>query len=247
MNLTDFAGEARLMAATYGLAGHGLAPALPAGFPVPAGFEFDDWFDVTDKVLWFKETTFTGLHFVSPSADYFAFIGTHNAEEWAEDMEALPHDWVFLDGTHCEIETGFRQFYTEIFFHKTGQPLQDYVRTLAQAGRKSTWLGHSLGTQPPKIAAADLYGAQVVAFAAPKTGNQAFADRLRSRVLLNSASIRNLADLVPDTPDAIYYQRELTELTFERDYPDIADPFKRVAARHSMADTYCPACQLPAA
>ncbi len=247
MNLSDFAADAALMSATYGLAGQGLAPALPDGFPVPPGFEFDDWINVTDKVLFFSDTTFTGLHFVSGSADCFAWIGTHDAEEWAEDFEALPHDWQFLDGTHCEIESGFRQFYTECFFHKTGQPVQDYVRTLANNRRPTTMIGHSLGTQPPKIASADLYGCRVVAFAAPKTGNAAFRDRLLSRVSADSVAIRNLADVVPDTPDAIYYQRELTELTFTKPYDDISNLGLRTAARHSMQETYLPACQLPAA
>jgi hypothetical protein len=236
--------EARLMTAAYDLCageGNNLTPAVPADFPWPAGFEFRCHLNVSDQVLlFFKETSYMGL--LAESVDEFLLvpIGTHNWEEWFEDMEANPRGWTSNDGCACSVETGFLRVYQETSLTAPfNMPLTAWMSLQASSGKPLRIVCHSLSAAFGRLVAADAFQPHLTAFAAPKGGDIVLERHLQTKLRPGSVEIRNVQDAIPQAPPFPLYRSLLPGIFFNSDeYLNSGD----LGDRHRMPTCYLPAC-----
>jgi Lipase (class 3) len=241
--------EAQLMAASYGLLGQGLTPALPDGFPHLPGFQFFSHLTVSDKILlgnvqlW-KETSYIGLAATSDDEDLLVIVGTHNALEWIEDAVAVPRGWVTLDDYSCNVESGFAQVLGEITLQNSGMSLRSYVNVLNQKKRKLRILGHSLGAAVGGLVAGDAFFPHYTLFAMPLFSDIGLSKHIFGKADPASMVIRNVRDVVPIAPPFPLYQSVLTEAWFNSDLLGLGGSD---AERHGMGLSVAqPGCYLKA-
>jgi predicted lipase len=246
VNLAQFQWQAALIAKLYSWLPQGLGALLPADLPLPAGYRPLFPLIVTDRVLWFKETSNIGMIATSDKADLIVICGTHDTLEWIEDCIGNPRSWSFADGTTANVETGFAQVYSEMSLWGPGTPFTGYMDVLFKGGRPVHLIGHSLGSAVAQLAGNDALCPRLSLFASPKAGDRFFNANLTKKATVDSGHVRNLKDVVPDLPPLPIYENTLPLCTFEMDYPEILDPKARLSACHSMEETYLPACYGPA-
>jgi len=229
------------MAATYDLLPqNSLTPDIPPDFPWPDGFSFVSHLNVTDKVLFFKETSFAGLIGRSDVEDLVIILGTHNPLEWIEDFEGNPESYTTADGCACQVEHGFHQFYQEITVRMpTPIALTAWMAIQSRGTRPAIIIGHSLGAACGGIVSADAYAPRYVLFAMPKWGDIVGSKHLRDKGRAGSGVPRNVQDVVPMAPPLAIFQSVLPESWFNSDMMGIPGGD---SARHSMQDCYLAAC-----
>jgi pimeloyl-ACP methyl ester carboxylesterase len=158
---------------------------LPAGYSAPVPIIADT--KASSALFNAKQRAF-GFVTSRDGVTYIVFRGTQNIEEWADDACALLVDhW-----SKGRVHKGFRDVYAALRVSVASAKISGPV----------TVIGHSLGGALATLCAIEMPGCDMVTFAGPRVGDEAFADyaQASTRTHLRVVNARDIVCHVPMRP-----------------------------------------------
>lgn len=163
------------------------------------------------------------------SAWIVALRGTDSIPEWLSDATALLTECPFMAGARTHL--GFTEVYETLVVE--GFSLRAH---LADHARPIIVTGHSLGAALATLVAAAIGGADLITFAGPAVGDDAFAHMAMSR-LASNIRIVNVQDLVPKLPVRLDPDFPFMQLGIAKSFDSIGEVRDDVHAWHDL-NTY---------
>lgn len=158
-----------------------------------------------------------------------ALRGTDSMAEWQSDADCPLGDCPFLPGARTH--RGFTAIYQSMIVD--GLALRAF---LSSKSRPLIVTGHSLGAALATLVAADVGGVNLVTFAGPRVGDDAFAHMAMTRLAGNDRLV-NAPDIVPRVPVRIEPDFPYAHLGVSIDLDSAGQVIENVHAWHSL-DTY---------
>jgi hypothetical protein len=195
----------------------------------PPGWSVLSRLHVTEKVLWWSETSLIGFILTHPiQGEAVVTRGTMNPFDWLADFDAV----VTLSG----VDLGFSTVFSGTTLDD-GTPLASWI-----SGREPNPIlltGHSMGGSLATIGAKVSMAAtgkkpRLLTFASPRTLGILEAATLGTELADGSSRIVNLRDLVPEEPPPILLHH--VGIPDDVDSNSLADsPPTSIVARHSLS------------
>lgn len=193
-----------------------VSPSTPPDFP--SGWERVANLMMTPRLESFKEKEFGGFiarSLDNPMLQVVALRGTESGLDWVSDFE-------FILETFHEVpnggktESGFTNLYRSmtVEYVDASQPSQSLISQLdtLPAGTRLLVTGHSLGsslaTLHAFVAGSKNIDVELVTFASPRVGDQAFVEAFQ-RMNIPNTRIFNQPDIVPHVPMEIAGYRHI--------------------------------------
>jgi pimeloyl-ACP methyl ester carboxylesterase len=172
---------------------------------------------------------------VDGSAGCASFRGTRQLDEWLEDADFIPTDFLYGPGI---VHSGFQEAY-----EKVRQSAMSGVASLSKAAE--LWVvGHSLGGALAQLLAAELTRARTWTFASPRAGKASFAGQFANREVWR---IANDLDVVPHQPNTFLGYADVGSTVLVHHSPTPEDVAKLsghhaawLSAVHSLEISYLP-------